>query len=594
MQNLVRNHGVSDEVQENLNNVIQMEEPLELEDALESEQYQNQVDAIKKQIVEDQSLMVSAPNRKRLCKYAEFGQLHTVKQGVKDISYEIKGLLRRFATSFEKYMDASESLAKLDKCLARDISDLQTLCTTFEQALRSVADPRATELLTELEEDKSMSALDTCIESADSFLRELKAVAGGADRFCPAPLAARVESAMGAAVEHASAKLGSMEMSARFGAKFLGEQALQEKFDSAERAARDARLRLPPPRRKEERGGGPGGGGGGCAVVLNPVSASEADPLRVSFVLDGDQAAFDGFDGEAFVRLVEEVVGVPITIESVAFGSIRVEARAPGGLANAERLRARGARLRCARAPVRSVTISDYEIATGPMQLDERFNRTYGSRDSCPGNTFWRGPFPVDASDRGQARGFVYPCPVGWERYSLKLDSFDEYAGWPVAYHGTAALNTPMILAQGLRAAALAYCAPGEPRAYFSPCIEYAGHPRYAKPHRLAAGPLAGRWLQMVLMCRVNPAAIAQRQQETLLRADRKASRIHLAVPNTDMEWLVAPDRRDVGGTQYVSWGGRVICYGIMIRTADDPARLPQSAWWADVDRALAWPPAGA
>ena len=60
------------------------------------------------------------------------------------------------------------------------------------------------------------------------------------------------------------------------------------------------------------------------------------------------------------------------------------------------------------------------------------------------------------------------------------------------------------------------------------------------------------------------------------------------------MEWLVAPDRRDVGGTQYVSWGGRVICYGIMIRTADDPARLPQSAWWADVDRTLAWPPAGA
>jgi hypothetical protein len=122
--------------------------------------------------------------------------------------------------------------------------------------------------------------------------------------------------------------------------------------------------------------------------------------------------------------------------------------------------------------------------------------------------------------------------------------------------------------------------------AYFSPCIEYSGHPRYAKPWKLKDGKNAGKWLQMVLMCRVNPDAISQRKQETMLK--EPSVRIHEAIGNEDMEWLLIADRCQEG-KDYVSWGRNVICYGLMTRMSDDPRQLPQAKWGPFVHGHLLW-----
>ena len=574
METMVAEFGIPAPMLKTLDKVIRQQENAQLlgsmsdceSDCESSEQHREPFKSLKTQILKDPKLGISSAARNCIVEYAEFGQY--AETASEEFSHtDAINDLKKCAANFAKYVDVYEELCMLDRELDTDVNELHALCTAFEDKLITITNAQDREL----EEDRSMSALNECIESAKSYLTEIKLITSKLDSCCPPPSSIEAGSAIRQAVQVTSAQFCSLELSARFGGQFLTEQTLEERFDSAAKAAQESRGRW-----LEEKNRG--------TVVLNPISAREADPLRVSFVLEGGREAFDSFDKEDFARLVAEVVGVDITIESVTYGSIHVEARAPGGLANAQRFRAHAAGL-CSRLPLRSITISDYSIATGPMKLNERYNRNYR-----PDGTYWRGALPADPFDRGQKQGFVYPCPEGWDRYALKLDEFDAYAGWPVAYHGTASHNTPRILEHGLLANPLCYCGPGESRAYFSPCIDYSAHPRFAKPHLLTRGPQAGRWVQMVLMCRVNPAAI-ERRAETLLRDNRKASiRIHSVIPNSDMEWLVAPDR-NVDDRRYVSWFGKIVCYGILTRTASDPARLPQSAWWSDVHRNLIWKP---
>ena len=207
----------------------------------------------------------------------------------------------------------------------------------------------------------------------------------------------------------------------------------------------------------------------------------------------------------------------------------------------------------------------------GVRPFDPTHNKDYAN---TPNGIKWAGDNPNDTTDRGNRALYKYPCPLGWTRFSLSVPGFDEKCnGWPVCYHGTSSHLTAEILNQGLRAGeALCYCAAGEYAAYFSPCVEYSSHPRYAKPMRLDDG----RYLQMILMCRLNPTAIFLRGPETL----RARLPIHSEIPNGDMEWLVHPNRVE-GGYHYVTWDGVVVCYGLMIRVAPDLGALPSSAWWA-------------
>ncbi|RNA28863.1 hypothetical protein BpHYR1_028888 [Brachionus plicatilis] len=82
--------------------------------------------------------------------------------------------------------------------------------------------------------------------------------------------------------------------------------------------------------------------------------------------------------------------------------------------------------------------------------------------------------------------GYPYYCPNGWRRYSLLIDNFELYEDWPVAYHGTASKNILSIMNEGLRPSENTndnQCALFGDGYYFSPSIEYCGHPRYAKDY---------------------------------------------------------------------------------------------------------------
>ena len=542
----------------------------------ESDIFGTQLKMLKKQILEESSLNLSHEDRSKLVKYAEFGNNSTFDSVGGDAAAEVAKSSKEFLSRVAKYSEVCLEIQGLKDTEKRNIAELERACLTFGAALEGIIHDRAKELETELEEDQSMSALDGAIESAKSYLEQVRHILRDLESARPEfkGYSDTAKLAMRKSLEYVSVKLASLEASARHGGQYLGEPCMMQRFDAAEKLAKDEKYR--------QRGHAKD-----CAVVMNPISPNEADLILVSFHLDGDKAAYDAFDKARFAKLVEKEVGVRVDIQSVKFGSIQVLALAPGGLSNAELLRSRGPRLRHS-FPVLSITLSDYSIATGPERLNEAFNRRY--REGR-GGTYWTSLYPVDSHDRGQAQGFIYPCPVGWDRYALDVGDMRRCEGWPICYHGTAARNTVAILAEGLRAAPMCHCVPGQPRAYFSPCIEYSAHPRYAKPYQLT-GDQAGQWAQMVLMCRVDPAAIERRRSETLLRRDAAAGvRVHAAFANDDLEWLVAPDRTDVSGTQYVSWGARVVCYGIMVRTAADPSQLPQSAWWTSCEYP-AWPPA--
>jgi hypothetical protein len=235
-------------------------------------------------------------------------------------------------------------------------------------------------------------------------------------------------------------------------------------------------------------------------------------------------------------------------------------------------------------ADLKHIVIGSATIETGVEELDPTFNRTYGK-----GHTHWSGKVPGDNYKRGEkypSHNHVYICPNGWTRCGLRVEGFDALCsadyGWPVCYHGTASTLAAQILSTGLRGTPnLCHAVkPGASYVYLTPCIEYAAHPRYSKPLKLKDG----RYLQMILQCRVNPAKIDKIGSETLschgkpIETDPASKH---KIGNDGMEWLVeATELLNHDGHRYVTYGDVFVVYGIMVRVAENPGDLPSSSWW--------------
>ena len=193
------------------------------------------------------------------------------------------------------------------------------------------------------------------------------------------------------------------------------------------------------------------------------------------------------------------------------------------------------------------------QLKVDPERMNPRGNKSYGV-----GGTNWQGDL-VDGRNRG---GLPYYCPEGWQRFSLNVCRDDEFDwwfdGWGYLYHGTKGKHVGSILTAGLRGSeGLCFCGKDESAVYFSPSIEYSGHPRYAC---VEYNPETRCWIQIVLQCRVNPRCIWKRGRETLKCADfnLQIDRNH---SNDDMEYLFKPNYTDPEtGFKYLK--GAVVCTG--------------------------------
>ena len=166
-----------------------------------------------------------------------------------------------------------------------------------------------------------------------------------------------------------------------------------------------------------------------------------------------------------------------------------------------------------ANAGICCVCLGDYDIDDGSRRLNPDFHRIYGHGLSASG-------FKSTVYDFLDYSGEKYFCPDGWRRVSLDVAksaaAFDrKYDGWHVAYHGTMHKLAAPILVNGFIPKPGAY-SEGKDVVYFSPSIEYTGHPRYAKVYDFPNKSGAKQHMQMVLQVRINPKNIWKKIGGTL------------------------------------------------------------------------------
>jgi len=235
---------------------------------------------------------------------------------------------------------------------------------------------------------------------------------------------------------------------------------------------------------------------------------------------------------------------------------------------------------------VRVALLGEYDVNVGSRLTNPAFNRIYGRGLTAPG-------FRPTVFNFLDYSGEVYYCPTGWRRISINVaDSaaeFDrKYGGWHVAYHGTNHELAATILTSGFMPAVGARSGKEEV-VYFSPSIEYAGHPRYAKVYEHNDRRGEKKYMQMVLQVRINPMNIWKKVGGTLPGAFDPSNRYYKksrdnppADPNfpknQNLEWLVKP----IPGTSGMDmFKNMCVIYGIMIRVSDtDPKNNPDSQWW--------------
>jgi hypothetical protein len=298
-------------------------------------------------------------------------------------------------------------------------------------------------------------------------------------------------------------------------------------------------------------------------VVVHAGLLDHAGTNKVQFISEDEFATFDvdGFIND--VCRITTIDRADILVEGIERGCTIINVIIDGGMSNINKLDKNAQQL-----PVYAIKIGDFEVKLGSKCLNSDYNKTYG-----PHGTFWEGALE-DEWERGPD---PYFCPVGWKRFSIKVSDFDETCtGWSVTYHGTSSENTASILTKGLKLGGGAFLEPNEKSVYFSPCIEYCAHPRYATLNK----PAGREYLQVVLQCRVNPEAITARLPETLL--NDKSIQVHPDYDNDELEWLIVkpPESQD-----YLVWGRDVVCYGIMVRISKThPRELPVSSWWKWTD----------
>lgn len=156
----------------------------------------------------------------------------------------------------------------------------------------------------------------------------------------------------------------------------------------------------------------------------------------------------------------------------------------------------------------------------------------------------------------------------------------EKWGSWHIAYYGTRGYYAPFILTSGLRVSTQRHMIPRcEQTICLSPSIEYAAHPRHTSLWRdVINDDEKCRYYQLVFQCRVNPDIIGQRQPETLLRANRKATSIDKNFHNEELEWII----HDKLITK-IELRANIICYGLMVRVIDcEPKDLSILNWWKD------------
>ena len=204
---------------------------------------------------------------------------------------------------------------------------------------------------------------------------------------------------------------------------------------------------------------------------------------------------------------------------------------------------------RLAEVHVRAALMGEYDVNVGSSLTNPAFNRIYGRGLSAPG-------FEPTIFISLNYNGEKYFCPSGWRRISINVadsaaDFERKYGGWHVAYHGTNHELAATVLTSGFLPVRGAY-SDGEAVVYFSPSIEYAGHPRYARVYEVPDKNGAKRYMQMILQVRINPKNIWKKVGGTLPGAFdptnvhyNKARDNHPADPNFpdngNLEWLVKP-----------------------------------------------------
>jgi hypothetical protein len=159
-----------------------------------------------------------------------------------------------------------------------------------------------------------------------------------------------------------------------------------------------------------------------------------------------------------------------------------------------------------------------------------------------------------------------------------------KWGSWHIAYYGTHGPYAPFILTSGLRVSTQRYCIPGNHQDIcLSPSIEYSAHPRHTHLWKKVVNDGEKyQFYQLVLQCRVNPAAVGVLKPETLLLNIHNTTQIDKVFSNEELEWII---QANTATQEYVR--DNIVCYGLMVRVIDgEPRDLPILSWWKDSDSA--------
>ncbi|KAH3755908.1 hypothetical protein Pelo_12287 [Pelomyxa schiedti] len=212
---------------------------------------------------------------------------------------------------------------------------------------------------------------------------------------------------------------------------------------------------------------------------------------------------------------------------------------------------------------IKALTLGDFSNKTVEAVMNPKWNREYGKGR---GRTIWSGP----QSNKRYTGMRPYFCPIGWKRYAIGINNFDEkYGTWPIAYFSSTPTESVLILKTAFQPDDVIF-EEESLTLYFSPSIVYTGHPMKTRPFPIQEG----HWSQMVLMCRVNPAHIHSIGPESL-GVHRQAT-IDTNFNNNELEWTVKPPTKN----HMTVLGESVICYGIMVRQWQVVESIEDGTWW--------------
>eukprot|EP00039_Didymoeca_costata_P019919 m.339407 g.339407 ORF g.339407 m.339407 type:complete len:946 (+) comp18793_c0_seq1:194-3031(+) len=208
------------------------------------------------------------------------------------------------------------------------------------------------------------------------------------------------------------------------------------------------------------------------------------------------------------------------------------------------------------------------------LTMDPNFNKIYGP----DGTVYWEG-----AIEDQYTRGKPYFCPVGWKRYALRTDNFDDrFSGWNVSYFGLKGREALPILETALKTK---FEVPENKErdgtaqsVHFTPSIVYASHPNNA-----AVFEKDGKFYQCVLQCRLKPSTFVEVEPNMINGKLTNGTVVDPNFDNNELDWVVT--EAATGTNAPSSLQSKAICYGIMVRElTHDPKELDEARWWTQIE----------